>query len=155
MRYIDAMDTFSVKNHWEGSTAAAEYSRAGTIGAPSHIDIPSSAAPSYGGDASRWNPEELVGAALSECHKLTFLALAKKARLDVRRYDDDATVELGAVGGVTKVVKITLATTIFVANLDDKAAESAVAMFHKAHKYCFVGNSLTSEVVLLPTIVDA
>lgn len=114
-------------------------------------DIAVSAAPSYGGNEKHWNPEDLFGASLATCHMLTFLALAKKVRLDVRGYEDHATVTLDTVDKVTRITKVRLAPTIRVAPGTDAA--KVREMFEKAHKYCFVGLSITSEVLMEPTIV--
>ena len=50
--------------------------------------------PDHGGTGEDWDPEDLYGAALSTCFLYTFLALAKKARLDVVAYDDTVTLHL-------------------------------------------------------------
>jgi organic hydroperoxide reductase OsmC/OhrA len=146
------MNTFPLSLHWTGSTAA-DYSRAATARAPGKPDIALSAGPTYSGDPARWNPEDLFGAAVSMCHMLTFLALAKKVRLDVTSYVEDATVFLDVVEGVTKVTRVRLAPTITLAAGSD--ADKAREMFDKAHKYCFVANSITSEVVMEPNVVLA
>jgi organic hydroperoxide reductase OsmC/OhrA len=38
-------------------------------------DLLGSSAPEFRGDAARWNPEELLVAALSQCHMLWYLHL--------------------------------------------------------------------------------
>ncbi|MBL8515033.1 MAG: OsmC family protein, partial [Betaproteobacteria bacterium] len=60
----------------------------GGIGKP---DVPGSAPTVYGGEAARYNPEELLLMALSQCHMLTFLAIASRKRLGVLSYEDRAT----------------------------------------------------------------
>ena len=84
---------------------------------------------------------------------LTFLALAKKVRLDVRGYEDHVTVTLDTVDKVTRITKVRLAPTIRVAPGTDAA--KVREMFEKAHKYCFIGLSITSEVLMEPTIIPA
>ncbi len=145
------MHEFPVRLRWQGSTAG-EYEKNGVASAEGKVHaVETSTAPAYGGDPSRWNPEELFGAALALCHQLTFLALAKKVRLDIRSYDDDVRVTLDAVDGVTRVTRVRLAPTIGVAGGGDP--EKVREMFEKAHKYCFVARSITSEVELAPTVV--
>ena len=61
----------------------ATYSRDSVLGSPGHADIPGSAPTVFGGVASRYNPEELLTLALSECHMLTFLSLASKRQVPV------------------------------------------------------------------------
>jgi organic hydroperoxide reductase OsmC/OhrA len=146
------MAEFKLQLAWTGSTSA-DYSRnavARTAGKP---DIGVSAGSSYGGDDSRWNPEDMLGASLSTCHMLTFLALCKKIGVDVHSYNDEVTVTLGVVDKATKVTKIRLAASIVIASTSDVA--KADELFHKAHKFCFVGNSITSEIELAPTITQS
>lgn len=137
---------------WSGSTAG-DYSRAAVAHAPGKIEIPVSAAVEYAGDVERWNPEDLFGASLGLCHMLTFLALARKVRIDVRSYEEAGAVFLGVVDGFTKVTRVRLAPTIALAS--DASPEKARELFEKAHKHCFIGNSITSEVVMEPTFVVA
>ena len=42
-----------------------------------------SAAPAYKGDASKADPEDMLVAALSSCHMLSFLAIAAKKKMTV------------------------------------------------------------------------
>jgi organic hydroperoxide reductase OsmC/OhrA len=147
------MHEFPLTLRWEGSTAAAEYPRNAVAGTSGKQDIAVSAASSYGGDDSRWNPEDLFGASLATCHMLTFLSLAKKVRLDVRGYEDHVTVTLDTVEKVTRITKVRLAPTIRVAPGTD--ATKVREMFEKAHKYCFIGLSIHSEVLMEPVIEEA
>jgi organic hydroperoxide reductase OsmC/OhrA len=142
---------FPLTLHWEGSTAA-EYPRDAVARTTGKQDIAVSAASGYGGDDSRWNPEDLFGASLATCHMLTFLALAKKVRLDVRGYEDHVTVTLDTVDKVSRITRVRLAPTIRVAPGTDPA--KVREMFEKAHKYCFIGLSITSEVLMEPTIEE-
>ena len=57
------------------------------------------------------------------------------------------------VDKATKVTKIRLAASIVIASTSDVA--KADELFHKAHKFCFVGNSITSEIELAPTITQS
>ncbi|NMO18361.1 OsmC family peroxiredoxin [Pyxidicoccus fallax] len=146
------MQEFPLRLRWEGSTAS-EYTRDAVASTEGKQDIAVSAASSYGGNDARWNPEDLFGASLATCHMLTFLSLAKKVRLDVRGYEDHTTVTIDTVEKVTRVTKVRLAPTIRVAPGTDVA--KVREMFEKAHKYCFIGQSVTSEVLMEPTIEGA
>jgi len=52
--------------------------------------LTASASPTYRGDGSKADPEDMLVAALSSCHMLSFLAIAAKKRLTVHSYEDDA-----------------------------------------------------------------
>ncbi|MFP2910229.1 OsmC family protein [Pyxidicoccus sp. 3LFB2] len=145
------MHEFPLQLRWEGSTAS-EFSRDAVASTAGKQDIAVSAASSYSGNDARWNPEDLFGASLATCHMLTFLTLAKKVRLDVRGYEDHSTVVLDTVDKVTRVTKVRLAPTIRVAPGTDTA--KVREMFEKAHKYCFIGQSITAEVLMEPTIEE-
>ena len=61
-------------NHGTGTSDYRAYGREHVISAPGKPDIPGSADPAFRGDASRWNPEDLLLASLSSCHKLVLFA---------------------------------------------------------------------------------
>lgn len=147
------MHTYPLSLHWRGATGDPVFNRSAVARTPGKHDIEVGTAIGDGADQTRWNPEDLLGASLAQCHMLTFLALAAKVKLDVLAYDDAVTVELDTVEKVTKVTRIVLSPTIAVAPGTDH--EKVVTMFEKAHKYCFIGNSLTAEIVMSPTVVVA
>lgn len=123
----------------------ADFSRNNLIGAPGKPDVPGSSPVFFGGDNTRYNPEELLVAALSECHMLTYLAIAAKKRMGILKYEDRATgtLALGATGKMqlTEVVLRPLVTLAPGADLAD-----AKAMHDKAHANCFIANSVNFPV---------
>ena len=141
---------FRLTHHWRGTTTPADYARDAEARAEGKPLIPLTTGWGDGATPDRWNPEDTLGASLAQCHTLTFLALAHKVRLDVTAIDTEVQVELGTVERTTSVERITLAATIRVAAGSDPA--KAAEMYHKAHRYCFIANSLRSEVVLSPTV---
>lgn len=145
--------TYPLTLTWRGTTATSEYSRDAEVTTSGKHALQVSSAPEYAGNPARWNPEDLLGSALATCHMLTFLALASKTKLEVTAYEDKAEAVLDTVDKVTKVTEIRLSPTIRVARGTD--AGKVVEMFHKAHKYCFVANSITCKVVMNPRVVEA
>jgi len=137
---------------WTGNTLQEGYTRDGEASAAGKATIPVSSAAEYAGSAQRWNPEDMLGAALANCHMLTFLALCAKARVEVTRYEDRAESILDTVEKVTWVTEIHLKPTIRVARGTSKA--KVEELFQKAHKYCFVANSIKSKVVMAPQVVE-
>ncbi len=137
---------------WSGNTLQEGYTRDAEASAAGKAPIPVSSAAEYAGTAGRWNPEDLLGAALANCHMLTFLALCAKARVEVLRYEDRAESILDTVEKVTWVTEIQLKPTIRVARGTSKA--KVEELFQKAHKYCFVANSIKSRVVMAPQVVE-
>jgi organic hydroperoxide reductase OsmC/OhrA len=106
--------------------------------------IPMSSAPAFGGDPSRVNPEQLFVAALSACHALTFLFLAAREHLLVTGYADDAVGELAMVDGKLRMAVVKLRPQI---TLDpDADVAKARVLVDKAHRQCFIGNSVSAKV---------
>lgn len=63
-------------NLGEGTASYTAYSRGHDVTGEAKPTIPGTADPAFRGDATRWNPEELLVASLSQCHMLEFLAQA-------------------------------------------------------------------------------
>ena len=83
-----------------GTSGYRDYSRNYEIVSESKPAIQGSADPAFRGDCSRWNPEELLVASLSACHKLSYLYLAAEAGIIVTAYADRAegVMEVGRDG---------------------------------------------------------
>ena len=138
---------------WNGSTLDPSYTRtAGLVKPGGQAGIPVSSVPFHGGDGACWNPEDLLAGAMATCHMLTFLALASKARVDVKGYEGPASAALETVDRVSRVATIALRPTIRVAPGTDPA--KVEELFRKAHKYCIIANSFSGTVVLEPTVVE-
>jgi len=115
--------------------------------------LPMSSAPGYGGDLSRANPEQLFVASLSACHALTYLFLAAKNHIAVIDYRDDAEGHLGLVDGRVRMQRVTLRPLI---TLESGADEpGARALLAKAHDNCFIANSVTTSVAVMPAFACA
>lgn len=109
----------------------------------------SSASGDYGGDASASNPEELLLAALSSCHMLTFLAIAANRGYTIDSYHDDAVAELGKnADGKMAVVKATLAPKVTFSGDKRPNADEYAALQARAHAACFIANSVKTQVEL-------
>ena len=115
--------------------------------------LPMSSAPGYGGDLSRANPEQLFVASLSACHALTYLFLAAKNHIHVIDYRDDAEGHLGLVDGRIRMQRVTLRPLI---TLESGADEHRARMLlAKAHDNCFITNSVTTSVAVVPAFAFA
>jgi organic hydroperoxide reductase OsmC/OhrA len=156
----DSNHTFEGSIHWPADTAQKlppdpAFSRNAVLASPGHPPVPGSSPTVFGGDASRYNPEELVTIALAHCHMLTYLSLASKKRVSVLGYEDRASSVLGKdpVSGKMKLLSALLKPKVTVArgtNLDE-----ARALHAKAHEYCFVASSVNFPVEVTPEIAEA
>jgi organic hydroperoxide reductase OsmC/OhrA len=137
-------------NRGTGTSAYTAYGRDHTISAGSKPDIPGSSDPAFRGDASRWNPEDLVVAAASACHKLWYLHLCAEAGVAVMSYEDDATGTMTDGAGGGRFTGITLRPRVLIRAADDR--ERAIALHHTAHEKCYVANSLNCPVTCEPEV---
>jgi len=125
------------------------YSRSHKVRFGGGIEIQASSAPEYLGRAEEVNPEELLAAAASSCHMLTFLAVAAKSRLHVKSYHDQATavLEKNELGKMS-VTKIFLKTKIEFEGATPDAAKLK-DLHDKAHRNCFIANSISAKVEVI------
>jgi organic hydroperoxide reductase OsmC/OhrA len=105
-----------------------------------------SAAAAYKGDATKADPEDLLVAALSSCHMLSFLAIATKKKVTVTSYEDEATGFLENDKGVLWMTHVILRPAV-TCNAD---AETLAEIHHLAHEACFIANSVKTEVRVEP-----
>jgi organic hydroperoxide reductase OsmC/OhrA len=146
-------DTFISHLEWAGAAKGATrdpttFSRDLNVSLDA-ITLPMSAAPSYRGDPSRANPEQLFVAALSACQALTYLVLAAKNQIAVVGYTDDAEGRLELVNGKIRMSHVTLRPHI---TLDVGVNEArARELVDKAHHNCFIANSVSATVDIAPT----
>jgi organic hydroperoxide reductase OsmC/OhrA len=148
----DGVHRYLARCHWAGSTGAGydAYDRSHrgvVVPAPSPIDLSSD--PAFLGDPQRCNPEQLLVLAASSCQLLSFLAVAARARVDVRGYDDEAEGVMPENVKPVRLTAIRLRPTITV-----EAGHSGERLAHLvevAHRECYIANSLTCEVIVEPT----
>lgn len=139
-------------NTGEGTSHYTAYSRAHEIsGGGGKNVILASAAPVYRGDASRYNPEELLVAAISGCHMLWYLHLCADAGVVVVDYTDDAVGRLAeSDDGNGRFCEATINPRVVITAESD--AQLANELHHQAHEFCFIANSMNFPVKYNPEI---
>jgi organic hydroperoxide reductase OsmC/OhrA len=137
-----------------GTASYKGYGRSHEISAPGRPVIPASSDAAFHGDASRYNPEDLMVASLSGCHMLWYLHLCAVNKVVVLDYEDHAqgTMEEAAEGG-GRFVKVTLRPRITVTAESDLA--TAKRLHHDAHEKCFIASSVNFPVGCEPIIRQA
>ncbi len=108
--------------------------------------IVASAAPAYKGDGKHGDPEDMLVAALSSCHMLSFLAICTKKKITVQSYEDDAVGFLENDGGKLWITRVTLHPKV----VCDADAATLEQIHHLAHEACFIANSVKTEVTVEP-----
>lgn len=133
--------------------ADGKYSRAHLISFDGGVSIAGSSSPSVvklplsKEDAA--DPEELLIAALSSCHMLTFLDLARRAGFVIDSYDDTAEGKMGKNSkGAIAVTHVTLKPKIVWIGDKIPTAEELHDLHHRSHELCFISNSFAGEVVI-------
>lgn len=117
------------------------------------LSVPVSAAVGYLGNPALADPEQLLVNAVASCHMLFFLAIAEAQGYVVDSYRDNATGTVEKTeGGSFWVSRIDLrpAAVFSGAKQPDEAALNR--LHHRAHKGCFVANSVRSQVSVTPVI---
>lgn len=145
--------TYDTQLSWRGSTGAGyrDYPRGHRAVAPPAPEIHLSADPAFRGEGTSMNPEQLLVMAASSCQLLSFLALAARRGIDVLGYEDGAHGEMPETDPPLRITRITLRPVITVAAGTDPLLVQELV--HTAHDGCYIANSLTSQIVLEPTVV--
>jgi organic hydroperoxide reductase OsmC/OhrA len=133
-----------------GTSNYRAFSRNHEISVEGKPVIPASSDPAFRGDPSRYNPEELLVASLSDCHMLWYLHLCSEAGVIVIEYVDQAIgVMTEAADGSGKFKEVTLYPQVTVT--DAAMVEKANALHHKANQMCFIANSCNFPIHHQPT----
>ena len=129
-----------------GTSAYGAYSRNHEIsGAGKAAAIAGSSDAAFRGDASRYNPEELLVASLSACHMLWMLHLCADAGIAITEYADDASGEMALdAGGAGQFTSVTLRPRMTIA--DAARVGEAMALHERAHELCFIARSVNFSV---------
>jgi organic hydroperoxide reductase OsmC/OhrA len=133
----------------------ASYSREVRLEIAGKPALQASAAPVFRGDASLWNPEDMLVASLSTCHCLSYLALSARAGIPVQRYEDEARGTMDLVDKVMRFTGVVLRPRVTLAPGAETHMDKARALHAKAHLECFIASSVNFPVENEPMIVTA
>jgi len=140
---------YAARLRWTGAergatTSYKTYSREYVIEADGKPALTGSADPHFLGDATQYNPEDLLVAALSACHFLSYLAQCAWAGIAVVAYDDDASGEMTLIDGKMRFREVMLRPRVAIA--DPARVDEAIALHERAHADCFIANSVNFPV---------
>ncbi|MEY9953548.1 OsmC family protein [Leifsonia sp. EB34] len=140
-----AIDLQWTGNRGEGTSGYKAYGRDHTVSTEGKHPIEGSADRAFFGDTDRWNPEELLLAALSQCHMLSYLAEAARAGVVVVGYTDAATGVMEQTNdGGGHFTSATLRPKVTIA--DPAQAELAASLHAPASQKCFIAASVNFPV---------
>lgn len=141
-------------NLGNGTSSYREYSRDHDVEIPGLPVLKGSADPTFRGDRSRYNPEQLLLTALAQCHMLSFLHVAVRHGVVVLSYEDDATGLMrlnrdgsGQFENVTLRPRVTVADPAHIAMAED--------MHREANALCFIARSVNFPVLHDPDTTTA
>jgi organic hydroperoxide reductase OsmC/OhrA len=132
-------------NTGSGTSSYTAYKRDHEISVAGKPRIPGSSDPWFRGDRSRYNPEELLVAALSGCHMLWYLHLCADAGIVVTDYQDHAAGEMAELdNGGGHFVEVVLKPTVTVA--PGANVELCNELHEAAHRLCYIASSVNFPV---------
>ncbi len=147
--------TYEAMIVWTGSKNGRtvdymSYSRTYTVEIRGKETIEMSADPAFLGNPKKLNPEDLMLAALSGCHMLSYLALAATKKLEVTGYQDRATGIMIQEGFGGRFSEVVLRPVVTISRNDDEAL--ARELQGAAGKTCFIASSVNFPVKHKPVI---
>ena len=127
----------------------ATYSRNHLVTLSGEQTVQVSASVEFKGDAACADPEQMLVSAVSSCHMLFFLAIAEHQGFTVESYKDDATgyLEKNQAGSVV-INRVELSPEVRFGGGKVPDAAALGRIHGAAHKNCFIGNSITAEVIV-------
>jgi organic hydroperoxide reductase OsmC/OhrA len=141
-------------NRGTGTSDYRAYGRDNVVTAEGKPALAGSSDRAFRGDADRWNPEELLLAALSQCHLLSYLHVAVNHGVVVTGYRDAASGTMTQTrDGGGFFASVTLRPVVEIA--DPAHAELARSLHAEANAKCFIASSVNFPVRHEPTIVVA
>ena len=132
-------------NSRTGTSGYQDYERGYTVTGTDKKPIEGSSDPAFRGDKTKYNPEELLLAALSGCHMLSYLHLCATAGVIVVEYSDDATgIMVQSTDGKGSFEEVSLHPKVIVS--EEAMIPKAIELHKKANEYCFIANSVNFPV---------
>jgi organic hydroperoxide reductase OsmC/OhrA len=154
---VNRQHHYQIELCWTGNDGAGTggyraYRRDHLIRAAGKNVIDGSSDAAFRGDAARWNPEELLVAALAACHQLQYLHLCSDAGIVVTRYADSAEgVMREEADGGGRFERVVLHPRVAIRPGGDLAR--ANALHAEAHRLCFIARSVAFPVGCDPAVV--
>ena len=135
---------YRARTTWSGA-------RRGTLAAAGKPQIPVGSPPEFKGGPDVWAPEELLVGSLNTCLMLTFLSLAQARGLAPTGYESDAEGLLENVEGKYRITEVTVRPHVSLES--ESQLELAQKVMDGVEAQCFISNSITSVVKLVPEFV--
>ncbi|MEU9047685.1 MULTISPECIES: OsmC family protein [unclassified Kitasatospora] len=150
--------TYTAEITWTGNLGAGtsdyrSYSRDHDAAVEGLPTILGSADPAFRGDPARWNPEQLLLAALAQCHLMSYLHQCAVNGVVVTSYVDRPVGTMAVAAGSGHFTTVVLHPRIEVAEAG--MVEKALALHAEANRGCFIANSVNFPVLHEPEVTVA
>lgn len=139
-------------NKGQGTKDYRSYDRNHTVLVDGKQNILCSSDPSFRGDKTRYNPEELFLASIASCHMLWYLHVCADNGIVVEDYSDHATgIMQETEDGGGHFTEVTLHPVVTVK--DKTMIDTANELHKKANQFCFIANSCNFPIYHNPTCI--
>lgn len=148
-------------NQGSGTSNYRAYGRDHIVRAEHKPPLLGSADAAFRGDPARWTPEELLVAAVAQCHLLWYLHLCASQGVIVTSYRDDPIglmvedVDVGSPHGLRGGAfrSVTLRPTVEVA--DSSMLDAALLLHGEVEPLCFIARSVRFPIYRQPRVTEA
>ena len=153
---MSRMHRYALTLEWTGNLGTGtdhyrSYKRDHRISINGKPELLGSADPTFRGDPGRHNPEDLLVAALSACHMMSYLHVCAINGVVVTAYVDHATGTMETSSdGSGRFLEVTLHPEVRVR--DEAMVSKAIVLHHQAHELCFIANSVNFPVRCEPEV---
>ncbi|MCM4166805.1 hypothetical protein KCTC52924_01658 [Arenibacter antarcticus] len=133
-------------NEGKGTLDRRSYNRNHSISCEGkYSDIRGSSDPSFSGDGSKYNPEDLFLSSLSACHMLWYLHLCSMNNIVVTDYTDNPTgIMEETADGSGRFIEVILNPIVKINN--SAMLQQANELHIEANKMCFIANSCNFKI---------
>jgi len=148
---------YKTKITWSGGESGQpfdyrSYDRTHVVEIAGKPSLTASADSAFLGDENIHNPEDMLVAALSSCHMLSYLAICARARITVLSYVDEAEgVMVMDQPDTGRFSDVLLKPVVGLASGAD--LEKARSFHAMAHKVCFIARSVNFPVRCEPSFL--
>lgn len=142
--------TYNLAIQWTGNTGKGtenylSYERSHSVLINNKKNILCSSDPSFRGDETKHNPEELFLASIASCHMLWYLHLCSEAGIVVVDYSDKASgIMHENADGSGQFSEVTLHPLVTIT--DESKIDLANELHQKANQMCFIANSCNFKI---------
>ncbi|WP_269225009.1 OsmC family protein [Flavobacterium eburneipallidum] len=132
-------------NKGTGTSGYRAYDRNHEIIIEGKTTLLGSADPTFHGDKTVHNPEDLLLASLSSCHMMSYLHVCVKAGIVVTDYVDNATgIMVVNADGSGRFIEVNLNPIVTIT--DESQLTKANELHTEANQLCFIANSVNFTV---------